>query len=302
LPQIEPVSHQYHRQSWHSSGRRLALANWLTSADNPLVARVVVNHVWLRHFGRGLVETPAEFGTRGRPPTHPELLDWLAVQFRNHHWSMKWLHYTIVTSNTYRMSSSSRGLSACLKTDAQNQFYWHGPSKRAEAEVIRDSILHLAGKLDETIGGPDEDHNKADTSTRRSLYLRSSRVDRALFLETFDAARVEECYQRTESIVPQQALALLNSEFVWRGAETIARRLEQRAGLGAQPTGADFAREAFELIVGRPPSDEEMLLCRGFLREQKKLLEESSVGGAEARARTYLVHSLLNHNDFISIR
>jgi hypothetical protein len=285
-----------HRPSsrvWKSTGRRLALARWLVSDDNPLVARVVVNHVWLRHFGRGLVENPAEFGLRSQPPTHPELLDWLAVEFRNHNWSTKWLHRLIVTSSAYRMASGSRGLEECARADPQNRLYWRGPLKRVEAEVVRDSILYLAGQLDDRMDGPDEDFTAADTSGRRSLYLRASRVDRVLFLDTFDAARVEECYRRTESIVPQQGLALLNSEFTWRNAGHIAERL---AG------GPDLVRRAFELILARTPTEEEIALCRSFLLEQEEFLRASGVPAPRRQARTYLVHSLLNHNDFITIR
>jgi mono/diheme cytochrome c family protein len=288
-----PVAHSLGGHGCASSGRRLALARWLVSDENPLVARVAVNHIWLRHFGRALVETPAEFGVRGRPPTHPELLDWLAVEFRNHGWSMKWLHRLIVTSNAYRMSSTNRGMTACLKADPHNRLYWRGPSRRAEAEVVRDAVLHLAAKLDSNVGGPDEDHSVAEVSGRRSLYLRSSRVDRALFLETFDAPRVEECYQRTQSIVPQQGLALLNSAFVWRHAGHVAGRLNGHA---------DFVDGAFKLVLGRAPSAAEADLCRGFLADQQQLLRTAKAADPENRARTYLVHSLLNHNDFITIR
>jgi hypothetical protein len=276
-----------------SSGRRLALAKWLVSDDNPLVARVLVNQIWQRHFGRGLVETPAEFGARSQPPSHPELLDWLAVEFRNHHWSQKWLHRLIVTSNTYRMSSGTRGMGAFLKRDPENRLYWRGPSKRMEAEVVRDGILHLAGCLDTTIGGRDEDFTAADTSCRRSLYLRASRADRVVFLDTFDAPRVEECYRRSESIVPQQGLALLNSEFAWRNAGHIAEKLSR---------GPNLIRRAFELIIARTPTAEEIALCRQFLKDQEEYLSSTGVPDPTWRARTYLVHSLLNHNDFLTIR
>jgi hypothetical protein len=296
IPPPQPVIHGPDRGPWTSSGRRLALARWLVSDANPLTARVAVNHIWLRHFGRGLVETPADFGVRGTPPSHPELLDWLAVEFRQHDWSMKWLHRLIVTSSTYRMSSASRGMTACLKVDPQNRLYWRGPSRRAEAEVVRDAVLHLAGKLDGAVGGPDEDHAAADTSCRRSLYLRSSQVDRAVFIETFDGPHGEECYQRTESIVPQQALALLNSEFVWRNAGHIAGRLAVRGDLG-DPVGSAFA-----LILGRSPSAEEADLCRRFLADQEELLRPAHGAGARQEAGVYLVHSLLSHNDFITIR
>ena len=212
--------------------------------DNPLVARVAVNHIWLRHFGRGLVETPAEFGLRGKPPTHPELLDCLAPSSA-HGWSMKWLHRLIVTSRAYQMSSTNLGLETALAADRTIRWYWRYPGHRAEAEVVRDAILFLAGNLETTVGGEDVDHLAADTSGRRSLYLRTSKLDRAPFLDIFDGPRVDECYRRTESIVPQQALALLNGEGIWRSAEAIAGRLAQQ--------NRPFIPAAFQLILGRLP-------------------------------------------------
>src|SRR5262249_48187811 len=178
-----------------SSGRRLTLARWLVDDDNPLTVRVAVNHIWIRHFGRGLVETPAEFGVRGKAPSHPELLDWLAYEFRKSGWSMKWLHRQIVTSATYQMSSSSAGATEARQKDRDNRLYSCFPTRRMEAEVVRDSILYRAGNLDATIGGPDVDTDKAETSPRRSLYLRLSRVDRAAFLDIFDCAKTDECYK-----------------------------------------------------------------------------------------------------------
>ncbi|MBI3411462.1 MAG: PSD1 domain-containing protein [Planctomycetes bacterium] len=276
-----------------SSGRRLALARWLVRDDNPLAARVAVNHIWLRHFGRGLVETPAEFGVRGKAPTHPELLDWLAVEFRQQGWSMKWLHRLIVTSVTYQMSSSTITASEAAQKDPDNRLYGRFPARRMEAEVVRDSILHLAGKLSVAVGGPDVDTQEADTSPRRSLYLRLSRVDRAPLLDLFDCAKVEECYQRVESVVPQQGLALLNSSFVWRNAGHLADRLAGRA---------DFIEAAFATVLGRPPTTEELDAAREFLRDQEELLRSEAADNSPAVARTYFIHALFNHNDFLAIR
>ena len=274
-----------------SSGRRLALANWLTAEDNPLTARVAVNHIWLRHFGQGLVSTPAEFGLRGQPPTHPALLDWLAVQFRLQGWSTKWLHRLIVTSTTYQMASHS--LDSASRTDPDNRLYWRFPGRRLEAEAIRDSILHLGGQLSDQIGGPDVDTELAESSPRRSLYLRLSRVDRAPWLDLFDMARVEECYQRPQSIVPQQSLALLNSTLVWRSAAQLNARLAGRA---------DFLEAGFSLVLGRMPTSTELAAARQFVREQEELLHREWVDDAPARARTYFLHALFNHNDFLALR
>ncbi|MCA9164637.1 MAG: DUF1553 domain-containing protein, partial [Planctomycetales bacterium] len=138
-----------------STGRRTALANWIAAESNPLTARVAVNHIWSRHFGRPLVATVFDFGRKGNPPSHPELLDWLAVELVENGWSMKHLHRLIVLSNAYRMSSSQAGVSsATLQADPDNRFYWRMNPVRMEAQAVRDSLLHLAGDLDLTMGGP----------------------------------------------------------------------------------------------------------------------------------------------------
>ncbi|MCA9268765.1 MAG: DUF1553 domain-containing protein, partial [Planctomycetales bacterium] len=136
-----------------STGRRTALANWIAAESNPLTARVAVNHIWSRHFGRPLVATVFDFGRKGNPPSHPELLDWLAVELVENDWSMKHLHRLIVLSNAYRMSSSQAGVSsATLQADPDNRFYWRMNPIRMEAQAVRDSLLHLAGDLDLTMG------------------------------------------------------------------------------------------------------------------------------------------------------
>ena len=134
-----------------STGRRLALAKWITSPDNPLTARVAINHIWLRHFGRGLVETPSNFGRSGRPPSHPELLDWLAVELMENGWRMKHIHRLIVTSQTYRRRSHiGSATHDNLASDPDNLYYWRANTRRMEAEVVRDSLLSCANELDAT--------------------------------------------------------------------------------------------------------------------------------------------------------
>jgi len=210
-----------------STGRRLALAGWIGDRQNPLTARVAINHIWARHFGRPLVENVSDFGPRTSAPVQLALLDWLAVDFMEHGWSMKRTHRLIVTSTAYRMRSSTGNASAAnLVADADNQFYWRMNSRRMEAETIRDSLLWLGGALDMTAGGPPLDPARGEDSARRSIYYRYSREDKMEFLTAFDAPAVEECYRRQESIVPQQALALENSAFAWDQARRIARRLE----------------------------------------------------------------------------
>jgi hypothetical protein len=275
-----------------STGRRSALARWLTDPRHPLTARVAVNHIWGRHFGTPLVPTVFDFGRKGAPPTHPELLDWLAVEFLESGWSMKHLHRLIVTSNTYRMRSSSAGAASVdRETDPENRYYWRMNSVRMEAEVVRDSLLHLAGELEQRLGGqaiPVSD----ETSRRRSLYFVHSHNEQHKLLSMFDSASVLECYRRAESIVPQQALALENSRLAWASAEKFARRLSGE--LGDAPDDA-FIRAAFETVLACAPTEQELAECTAALRQLKEL-------AGEGRARATLVHALLNHNDFITVR
>jgi hypothetical protein len=275
-----------------SSGRRLALAKWITARQNPLAARVAVNHVWLRHFGQPLVPTVFDFGGNGQPPTHPALLDWLANQFMEEGWSFKKLHKHIVMSDTYRMDSTPD--SASLAKDPENRFYWRRLPQRLEAESVRDTLLYLAGRLDPTRGGPELDHEKGLTTTRRSLYYRHANEKQMVFLTTFDAAGPTECYRRVSSVVPQQALALANSSVAQESGQTLARQLSQRLGPQASPTA--FVTACFEHILGRAPSTEETDVCLRFLREQEQRMKETQ------RARTSLVQVLFNHHEFVTVR
>jgi len=261
-----------------STGRRLALARWLCNRDNPLTARVAVNHVWARHFGRPLVENVHDFGVRTKRPVQQPLLDWLAVELMAHDWSLKWLHRLIVTSAAYRMESSPRGRTTeTLAADPDNQYYCRMNPRRMEAEVVRDSLLYLGGEIDWTMGGPPLDCLAGPDSPRRSSYYRYSREDKMEFLTTFDAAAVEECYRRQESVVPQQALALENSDFVWDQARRIARRLENEVGrLPAGALGQAFVTAAFEHVLGRAPEPAEVEACQHFLTRQERLLADPS--------------------------
>ena len=288
-----------------STGRRLALARWLTHPDNPLAARVAVNHVWMRHFGEPLVKTVFDFGHNGRRPTHPELLDWLAVEFRESGWSLKKLHRLLVTSATYRMDSTADP--EALKADVGNALYWRMNSRRMEAELVRDAVLHVAGDLDLARGGPELDHALGLTTNRRSLYYRHAAEKQMEFLAVFDAANVNECYERSESVIPQQALALANSPLALEKSRLLARKLPAEG----------FVAAAFERILGRAPSPDEAAACAEFLERQSALLADPKglsafSGGAKPRvepspdpamrAREGLVLVLFNHNEFVTIR
>jgi hypothetical protein len=264
-----------------STGRRLALASWIADPDNPLTARVAVNHVWMRHFGRALVPTVFDFGTQGQRPSHPALLDWLAVEFMREGWSFKKLHRILVTSATYRMDSTPD--SAALAADPENAFLWRMAPRRLEAEAVRDSTLYVCGRLDPTGGGPELDHLQGLASRRRSLYFRHNPEKRMEFLAIFDGAGATECYSRTHTIVPQQALAMLNSAIALDGADVLAKRLSEKE---ADP--AAFVAAAFETVLGRGPGEREREECSKFL----------AAGGGRAN----LVHVLLNHHEFVTIR
>ncbi len=268
-----------------STGRRSAFARWITDRQNPLTARVLVNHVWLRHFGQPLVADVTDFGLRSPAPQHQALLDWLAVEFMESGWSLKHLHRLMVLSEAYAQTSSSANApSIDTQRDPENKLYWRMNPIRLDAQTLRDSLLKLSGQLDQTMGGPPlADKNEA-TVMRRSLYLTHSRDSSATFLSAFDNANVLECYRRAESIVPQQALALMNAGSSLVAAKKIA------AQLPADPDA--FIPAAFSLILAVAPTEEEIATCLSAL---------PSLGNPE-EARVALVHTLLNHNDFITVR
>ncbi len=287
-----------------SSGRRTALADWITDRRNPLTARVAVNHLWTRHMGTPLVSPVFEFGRKGQISNHPELLDWLASELIESGWSLKHLHRLIVTSAAYRMSSSLKGGEAAMIKDPDNRYWWRRAPIRLEAEVVRDSLLALAGTLDPTRGGaPVPPGNQAD-SKRRSLYFFHSNNEQNLFLATFDEAGVVECYQREQSIVPQQALALSNSAFVHDAAGLITARIS-RPGASDRPRSiedSEFVRDAFRTVLGVPANDAQVAASLRALRAWRT---QETAPGSEARpdgARVHLMWALLNQNDFVTLR
>jgi hypothetical protein len=292
-----------------STGRRLAFARWVADARNPLTARVAMNHIWLRHFGRGLVPTPADFGRNGRPPSHPQLLDWLAEEFVAQGWSMKAMHRLVVTSSTYRQASTPDEGNATL--DPDNIYLWRMNSRRLEAEAVRDNLLYVSDSLDLTRGGPDIDHKLGLISRRRSLYLRLAAEKEVEFLKIFDGPSVTECYERKPSVVPQQALALANSELALAQARLLARELSSETGVDS----TRFASLAFRRILARRPSQDEARLCADFLsqrterQDELKLMpaalppdEKTPFADPAQRARENLVLVLMNHNDFVTVR
>jgi hypothetical protein len=264
------------------SGRR-ELANWIASKTNPLTARVIVNRVWQQHFGTGLVRTPNNFGMLSEPPSHPELLDWLASQFVEDGWSLKKLHRLILLSAAYQQSSVvSRTQFA---RDPENRWVGRFAGRRLEAEAIRDAMLVAAGRLDSALGGP----ASADLNiTRRSLYVQTARWDRGSFAMLFDAANPDAPEEKRHvSTVAPQALFLLNHDFVLSQARHLAERLARDA------PGDETARiqRAYQLLFARPASAEEIRIGREFLAHTDK-------SGADA-AWLDLAHVLLCSNEFV---
>jgi hypothetical protein len=303
-----------------STGRRLALARWIASPNNPLAARVAINHIWLRHFGTPLVPTVFDFGLNGKPPSNQALLDWLATELMNKDWHMKPIHKLIVTSRTYRLASSTLNFEPGTlnsRLDPENLFYWRANPRRMEAEAVRDATLFLAGSLDLTRGGPDIDPDKGLTTPRRSLYFRSAKEKKVEFLSLFDSPNPVECYRRSESIAPQQALAMANSTLTLAQARILAKKLSETPKGTKESTLQQFIEIAFTRILCRPPTSDELCACQEFLSDESAALGNAAsftaftTGPAATvapsadpsqRARENLIHVLFNHNDFVTVR
>ena len=301
-----------------STGRRTALARWITRDDHPLTPRVAVNHLWMRHFGQPLVEPVFDFGRGGKAPTDQRLLDWLAVELVENGWRMKHLHRLMVTSGVYRLRSETHeaearntpapranasgelapkndALAENLKRDPDNRYLWRFPLRRLESEAVRDSILHVAGELDLTLGGPALDRGQQDTSPRRSMYFEIYPEDGGMidFNALFDPPDPTDCYRRANSIMPQQALATTNSLLVIRQGRLLARRLWDALPTDPayRPDASDDARHdlflvaAFEQVLARPPRPSEMDVCREFLKKQTTLYEQRAAEIAAAKPK-----------------
>jgi hypothetical protein len=291
--------------------RRAALARWLTSPENPLTARVLVNRVWGWHFGQPIVRTPNDFGTQGEPPTHPELLDWLARDFMDHGWSLKHLHRVILLSSTYQMGSVAdrRG----LRADPENRLLWHFPRRRLEGEAIRDTMLACAGTLNPKPYGPpvvpplsqEELTGLFDARgkwkvtkdpaehTRRSAYVLVRRTFLYPMFAAFDAPEVmTSCPRRLPTVVPTQALTLLNSPLAREQAAAFARRLLRECG--DHPD--EVVSRAWRLAFARPVTRAESERALAFLRKRTAALEED-----RQAALAELCLALFNANEFVYV-
>jgi len=298
-----------------TTGRRKVLADWLASPENGLAWRVIVNRVWQYHFGRALVDSSNNFGLNGDKPTHPELLDWLALQFIEQRGRFKALHKLILTSNVYRQSSAFNPVAA--KADPENLLLWRMSKKRLEAEPIRDAVLRISGKLNPEFGGPSirpKIHPNLIANTmsrwpavakegpehwRRSVYIYVKRSLQMPMMELFDAPTpTASCNRRAESTVPTQALLLMNGEFMNEQAAYFAERVRRETG---DETPRQIER-AFWLALARPPSPDEIKQVGAFLRQQLDLQNGKRPPAAAAHAAlTDLCHVLLSCNEFVYV-
>jgi cytochrome c553 len=294
------------------TGRRLAFARWLTRSDHPLTARVLVNRVWHHHFGAGLVRSLENFGVKGDPPSHPELLDWLAVDFMDRGWSLKELHRWIMNSRTYRQSS--RIMEEHLAFDPQNRWLSRMPLRRMDAETLRDSLLFVAGRLDAAPGGPpdpvqiDREGQVSIVPTpgggwRRSIYVQCRRTEIPTMLETFDYPEMgPNCVNRSVSTVSPQSLLLLNNEQV----RELARALQQRAtgfvrersdgNRDPAASAAAHVEALYQIVLNREATAVERDLGANALA---RLAEEW--GGDSAAALESYCHTLLNSAAFLYV-
>jgi hypothetical protein len=305
-----------------SSGRRAALARWLTDPKNPLTARVMANRIWHYHFGRGLAGTPSDFGTMGERPTHAELLDWLASTFVSNGWSMKSMHRLILLSNTYQQASSNPAAAG----DASNRLWARFPRRRLEGEAIRDAILAVSGALNPKMGGPSvfpelppglnprggwkvtEDPAERN---RRSVYVFVRRNLRYPMFEAFDMPDTHEsCSRRNVTTTAPQALVLMNSKQVLEAAQAFAGRLLEAAGADRRAQ-IDLA---YRLAYSRLPTPAERDTALTFFATHKPILEErvaanqplalpamgaEGLDRAEAATLVDFCHTLLNSNELV---
>jgi hypothetical protein len=312
-----------------TSGRRLALAKWVSDWDSPagaLAARVYVNRVWQHLFGRGIVETSENLGQSGAEPTHPELFEWLAARFVADGRSTKQLVRLLVTSAIYRQASSDLDTqsagpivaadSRASVIDPGNELLWHMPLRRLEAEIVRDAVLAAGGRLDLTLGGPplpletrpdgsvviqEKSLPSPAAKSRRSLYVLARRNYHLSLLNVFDEpAMSTNCPRRQQSAVVLQSLAMLNDEFIVEQAAHFARRVRASAG-GGPESQIDLA---FRIALGRGPSAKEADWSKRLLGEHAAEIAAAGRSADEAAEKSlaHLCHMLLNSNEFLYVQ
>ncbi len=308
----------------HPGSGREFLADWIADAKNPLTARVMVNRIWAYHFGKGIVQTPNDFGTRGRAPTHPELLDWLANQFIENGWSVKKMHRLIMLSHTYQLASDvgetgrrsdlreRRNAARNSTIDVNNDYLWRFDRRRLEAEEIRDSILWVSGALDRSMGGehpfPPESTWRFTQHTqffavydtdRRSVYLMQQRLKKHPFFEVFDGADTNATTDnRAQSVTPVQALYLMNSPFMHEQSD----RFAVRVGM-AYDTLRERIDYAYRLAYGRPARLDEYREAENYLRQARRELmaENTPVDELNRKSLASYLRVVMSSNEFLYI-
>jgi hypothetical protein len=283
--QLPPLIAGAGARPFQTGSGRLELAEAIADRNNPLTARVLVNRVWLHHFGTGLVRTPSDFGLRSDPPTHPDLLDHLATTFMDEGWSIKKLHRRILHSAVYQQRSDDRP--DCRRVDPENSLLWRMNRRRLDFEALRDSLLAVAGTSDPSIGGPSFKELLARSARRRTLYAYLDRLNVPGLYRTFDFPSPDASSpQRDATMVPQQALFLMNHPFVI----DCAKRTLQRSEIAAEPDVPGRVQRLYPLLYGRAPTPDEVALAQEFLREPQS-----------EQAWTEYVQGLLLANEFVFI-
>ncbi len=298
--------------------RRLQFAQWITDTENPLTPRVLVNRLWQHHFGRGIVSTPNNFGFKSAPPSHPQLLDWLAAELvtpsvgAGAPWTLKRMHRLIMTSQTYRQASLPTDATRQAEQDPNNILLGHFPRRRMDAEALRDSILMASGKLDHRLGGPSffprmssealEGLSRKQAAwqespeperARRSVYMMTQRSRLLPLMTAFDFTETTStCAQRDVTTVAPQSLALMNNGFVVEAAESMAKRIENTA---------DPVRSAWQIAFQRDPTQSERQQATEFLARQTAEFEQRKLPDTDAQALASLCHVLFNTNEFIYV-
>jgi hypothetical protein len=281
---------------WNHTGRRLALAQWLTQPDHPLTTRVIVNRVWQYHFGEGIVRTPDDFGSQGAPPTHPELLDWLATSFVENGWSPKWLHRQIMLSAAYRQSSAEDP--AKLAGDPSNKLLWRKAPLRLDAEQVRDALLAVSGRLDLALYGEPVlvrkgadgqfvEDQPTNAPHRRSIYVLTRKSTPQSFLLAFDQPTMDagNAPVRFRSALPVQSLAMMNNPLVVESAKALSQRIQKDGGGSFEGR----LRLAFELVYSRPGRSEELKIIHASLESNR----------TNPSAWLVLCQALLGANEFL---
>jgi hypothetical protein len=297
-PMVEPgflsIASKSKSISFPEENRRLQLAHRITDPDNPLTRRVIVNWVWQRHFGEGLVRSPDDFGTRGNSPTHPELLDYLATTFLQDGWSIKKLHRRIMLTDVYRQAAAENR--EYRARDPENRLLWRMPLRRLDMEAMRDAMLMVSMELDESQRGRPFDLNTQPAIPRRSVYAFINRDIVSNFSSTFDGANPNACTaKRPDTTVPQQTLYALNSDFVQDRAESLARKSLEHA-----TDKSDEGRIGWMMrrLWGRDPMAEEIEKMTAFLRGG---MDQRPAEGWPQQRWSRLAHVLLASNEFMFI-